>query len=65
MKRKLLIFCCILYDLLILFIVIMNFINLYKVYSKKNLIDLIYSIIALIIFLSAEVILFYNPNKDS
>ena len=65
MKKKFVIlFLCIFFDLAILYIIVLNSIQLYNNHSKKSLLDLIYSIFAFVIFIRVEFILFHkNTSK--
>lgn len=58
MKKKIIfLLFCILSNIAILYIIVLNSIQLYSTRSKKSLLDLIYSIFALIIFIRFELIL--------
>jgi hypothetical protein len=58
MKKKIIfLLFCILSNIAILYIIVLNSIQLYSTHSKKSLLDLIYSIFALIIFIRFELIL--------
>ena len=56
---------CILFNLAILYIIVLNSIQLYNTHTKKSLLDLIYSIFAFVIFIRIEFIFFYkNKSKQ-
>ena len=58
MKKKIIfLLFCILSNIAILYIIVLNSIQLYSAHSKKSLLDLIYSIFVLIIFIRFELIL--------
>ncbi len=46
------------FDIIIIYIVFFNLIELFKLMSKKNLLELLYSIFGLIIFLRAQLVFF-------
>lgn len=46
------------FDIIIIYIVFFNLIELFKLMSKKNLLELLYSIFGLIIFLRSQLIFF-------
>ena len=62
MKKLILLVFCICFNLIILYIIVLNSIQLYKLCSKKNFIDLIYSVFAFFIFIRVQVILFHKKK---
>lgn len=63
-KKTIILFICIVFNLAILYIIILNSIQLYKTHSIKSLLDLVYSIFAFVIFIRVELILFHKNNTE-
>ena len=63
-KKYLLLSFCILFNCMILYIIVLNAIQLYNVHSKQSLLDLIYSLFAFVIFIRVELIVFHKNKTE-